>query len=202
MVAALRLFAERGYHGTSVGDIEAAAGLSPRSGALYKHFASKAAVLEAAMEQRRRSFEQVDVLLELVPFGDLRAELTVMARFVLEEIGAQQQLVRVIMKEGDRFPQLRDEFHESLVNRGWESGLRWWRARCRHHGVPEGDAEAMMAVLFGPLILHPVMVTLFAQPPAGVDEDRLVAAWVDGALVRLREWGIAEEPAEEEATTT
>src|SRR4051795_9638026 len=86
LAAALELFAEGGYEGTSVGDIEAAAGLSPRSGALYKHFASKAAVLEAAMEQRRRSFEQVDVLLGLVPFGDLRAELTVMARFVLEEI--------------------------------------------------------------------------------------------------------------------
>jgi AcrR family transcriptional regulator len=201
VAAALRLFAERGYHGTSVGDIEAAAGLSPRSGALYKHFASKAAVLEAAMEQRRRSFEQVDLLLELVPFGDLRSELTVMARFALEEIGAQQQLVKVIMKEGDRFPQLRDEFHERLVQRGWDATLRWWRARCRHHGVSEGDAEAQMVVLFGPLIFHPLMLTLFAQPPAEVDEDRLVAAWVDAALVRLREWGIADEPVPEEATS-
>jgi hypothetical protein len=66
--------------------------------------------------------------------------------------------------------------------------------------VPEGDAEARMVALFGSLILHPVMVTLFAQEPAGVDEDRLVEAWLEGALARLREWGIAEEPIEEEAT--
>ena len=33
LAAALELFAERGYRGTSIGEIEAAAGLSPRSGA-------------------------------------------------------------------------------------------------------------------------------------------------------------------------
>ena len=33
----MRLFAERGFRATGVGDIEAAAGLQPRRGALYKH---------------------------------------------------------------------------------------------------------------------------------------------------------------------
>ena len=42
---AMRLFAERGYRGTTVGDIEQAAGLAPRAGGLYKHFASKDEVL-------------------------------------------------------------------------------------------------------------------------------------------------------------
>jgi len=198
VAAALRLFAEHGYRGTSVGDIEAAAGLSPRSGALYKHFPSKAAVLEAAMEQRTRSFEQGDALLAVVPFADLRTELTLSARFTLQEIGAQQQILRVVMKEGDRFPELRDEFRERLVNIGWERARRWWSARCAHHDVPEGDADARMAALFGSLILHPVMITLFGQGPAGVDEDRLVEAWVDGALGLLAGWGIAEQPTREE----
>jgi len=38
MTAAIELFAERGFDGTSVGEIERAAGLAPRSGALYQHF--------------------------------------------------------------------------------------------------------------------------------------------------------------------
>jgi AcrR family transcriptional regulator len=38
---AMRLFAERGYRGTTVWDIEEAAGLAPRAGGLYKHFRSK-----------------------------------------------------------------------------------------------------------------------------------------------------------------
>src|SRR5690349_10108353 len=45
----MRLFAERGFRETAVGDIEAAVGLQPRRGALYKHFASKQALLEAAV---------------------------------------------------------------------------------------------------------------------------------------------------------
>lgn len=201
MAAALRLFAERGYHGTSVGEIEAAAGLSPRSGALYKHFPSKEAVLEAAMDQVTESFDQADIILELLPLADLRTELTLMARFTLDELRAQQQIVRVTMKEGDRFPELREEFRERLVNAGWQRAVRWWRARARHHGVPEGDAEARMVALFAPLLLHPVMVTLFAQEPAGVDEERLVAAWLEGALAQLRSWGVVQEPMQEEART-
>jgi AcrR family transcriptional regulator len=198
--AALRLFAERGYRGTSVGEIEAAAGLSPRSGALYKHFPSKRAVLEAALDQRMAAYGEADTLLALVPFGDLRAELTVLARYALDQIRGQQQILRVLMKEGERFPELRDEFHDRLVQGGWDRALRWWRARCQHHGVPEGDAEAEMVALFGSLILHPVMVTLFARPPAAVDEDRLVAAWVELAVDWLRARGITQDPIPEEAT--
>ncbi|HEX2436247.1 MAG TPA: helix-turn-helix domain-containing protein, partial [Solirubrobacterales bacterium] len=57
--AAMQLFAERGYRGTSVGEIERAAGLAPRSGALYKHFEGKEDVLERAIE---RHLEAIDDL--------------------------------------------------------------------------------------------------------------------------------------------
>src|SRR5262245_23970473 len=48
---AMRLFAERGYSRTSVADIQKAAGMRPGSGALYKHFASKEALLEAGIDR-------------------------------------------------------------------------------------------------------------------------------------------------------
>jgi AcrR family transcriptional regulator len=41
----MRLFSTKGFEATSVSQIEAAAGLSPGSGALYRHFASKEALL-------------------------------------------------------------------------------------------------------------------------------------------------------------
>ena len=46
---AVRLFATRGYDATSVVDIQVACGLSPGSGALYKHFPTKQALLEHAV---------------------------------------------------------------------------------------------------------------------------------------------------------
>src|SRR6476469_10417670 len=55
LAEALKLFAARGYAATSVADIQTAAGLAPGSGALYKHFASKRALLEAAVAHRSAS---------------------------------------------------------------------------------------------------------------------------------------------------
>ena len=52
--AGLRLFADKGFQGTTVGEIERQAGLTPRAGALYRHFPSKEAVLEAAFERHVR----------------------------------------------------------------------------------------------------------------------------------------------------
>ncbi len=47
--AAARLFAERGYHGTSIRDIAEAIGVTP--GAIYSHHASKAGLLVAVYEE-------------------------------------------------------------------------------------------------------------------------------------------------------
>ena len=51
--AAADVFAERGYDGTRVADIAAAAGVS--NGALYAHFASKADLLVAALRAHGRN---------------------------------------------------------------------------------------------------------------------------------------------------
>src|SRR4051812_33245347 len=90
--AARRLFADQGYTGTSVGQIEASAGLSPRSGALYKHFASKEAVMAAVMAQHTDVVDQMRTQLELMPLGDLRAELMLTGRWGLAELRREHEL--------------------------------------------------------------------------------------------------------------
>jgi AcrR family transcriptional regulator len=52
LLAAADVFAERGYDGTRVADIAAAAGVS--NGAMYAHFASKAELLVAALRAHGR----------------------------------------------------------------------------------------------------------------------------------------------------
>src|SRR5689334_1157045 len=52
LAAAADVFAQRGYDGTRVADIAAAAGVS--NGALYAHFGSKAELLAAALRAHRR----------------------------------------------------------------------------------------------------------------------------------------------------
>ncbi len=48
---ALDLFAEDGFSGTTVTEVERRAGLSPGSGSFYRHFPSKEALLTAAVER-------------------------------------------------------------------------------------------------------------------------------------------------------
>jgi hypothetical protein len=55
---ALKLFSSKGFEATSVSQIEAAAGLAAGSGALYRHFKSKNALLDAGIDRqldRRRA---------------------------------------------------------------------------------------------------------------------------------------------------
>ena len=59
---ALALFARQGYSATSVADIQQACGLSPGSGALYKHFPSKKALLQEA-KRRRNGWVALGLLL-------------------------------------------------------------------------------------------------------------------------------------------
>ena len=118
LLAARRLFAEQGYKGTSVGEIEAAAGLSPRAGALYKHSPSKQAVLAAVIAQHTDVVQEMSDRLELMPPGDLRAELMMTARWGLAELRREHELTRIVMKEGERFPEIAEAFREAIVMRG------------------------------------------------------------------------------------
>src|SRR5438067_9126423 len=82
----VRLFADKGFRETTVGEIEAAAGLEPRRGALYRHFPSKEALLEAALEQHLRTVADAGTAVDEPPTGDVRTEALVMGRWLLDEL--------------------------------------------------------------------------------------------------------------------
>src|SRR4051794_9942271 len=98
----MRLFAERGFRATAVGDIEVAAGLQPRRGALYKHFPSKDALLEAAVRDAlgRAAIGAVEIgeldLQDLLSDpARLRAVLLGLGRWFLDEMDRLKDLTRL-----------------------------------------------------------------------------------------------------------
>ncbi|MFL6028436.1 MAG: TetR/AcrR family transcriptional regulator, partial [Gaiellaceae bacterium] len=78
---AARLFAEKGYHGTSIGDLAEAMGV--QKGSLYAHIESKADLLwEVARDGAAAFHDALDVLPEELPATErirlaLRAHLRV-----------------------------------------------------------------------------------------------------------------------------
>ncbi len=175
----LRLFAENGFRGTTVGEIERRAGLTPRAGALYKHFPSKEAVLEAAFERHVAELEAISSAIELMPLGDLRAELTLLARSSLQMLARERSLRRIVITEGDRFPDLKRRFKTGIVDRAYREATAFVRQKMETGEFPDGDAEAVAVVMVGALLAYEFEIDIFGRPPAGVDEERLIGALVD-----------------------
>jgi AcrR family transcriptional regulator len=192
--AGIRLFADKGFQGTTVGEIERQAGLTPRAGALYKHFPSKEAVLEAAFERHVAELEALHSAIELMPLGDLRAELTLLTRWGLQMLAQERDLRRIVITEGDRFPKLKRRFQARIVDRAYAEATAFIRQKMDTGELPEGDAEALATLMVGTLLGYSLEHDVFGRDPAGVDEDRLVSALVDACMA------IANQAREREAS--
>ena len=195
--AAIELFGRKGYSATSVGEIESEAGLVPRSGGLYKHFASKRALLDAALDQRASVARRGREIAESVFRGDIRAEARMYGAGALQIIDADQGLLRIVMREGDNFPELRDAFHARIVSSGHASTVLWLRKAAQLTGAPEPDLDGLAALLLGSIIDYCVLDTLFGRPAGDLSQERFLDVWTDSTIKLLEAHGLVlPEPKE------
>ena len=171
------MFAEQGFRETTVGDIEAAAGLQPPWGALYRQFRSKEALLEAAVQQHLASVESGIAAMAGTDDGpDIAAAAVPLGRWFLAELDAERRLFRILEQDGDRLPALRDVVRERVIDAGHRRvaeliGQRTQRMR------PRPDAEALAVLVIGPLANHRRCEWTFGGAPLGVNDERLLRAW-------------------------
>jgi AcrR family transcriptional regulator len=183
--AGVRLFAQRGFKGTTVGEIEEAAGLVPRRGALYRHFPSKRALLEAAIERHTHELDSLSHIVDLFPLGDLRAELTLLIRWLLAELERERDMVRILEKEGDQVAELRDRFYASVADTGYRLGVDFARRALKEvPALAEADIEAAVAVFVGAVVNFRRTQWTFSRSPLDLDDERFAAGTVD-LFVRL-----------------
>lgn len=178
--AALELFAERGYTETTVGDIEAAAGLVPRSGALYKHFASKDALLHEALDRFVSSTAVVESrVFDFLPLGDMQAEATLLARTTMAHFSAQKDFLRIVFQERSRIPDVVDQMYRRAVAPAYVIATQWVQRQIDAGLMGPCDAEAIAALIVVPFVGYQLEMNQFGVPPGNVDPERFVAAWVD-----------------------
>lgn len=176
--ATLRLVAEHGFDGVSVGDIEAGAGLAPRSGALYKYFDSKLAVLEAGLERHLDAITHVEIDLVDVPFTDPAPLIEGMARWLLAELDGERTITHVIEREGDRLPALRDQMREGISDRGYRLAAVFIERLATTLADEPIDDEALAVLLIGGLINLRRSTWTFNAPPLGIDDERAIQTFV------------------------
>jgi len=182
---ALRLFADNGYAGTSVASIEEAAGLSPHSGALYTHFGSKGQVMAAAVERAIQTAEASFGLAPMLSLGNLEAELTLVARGSLVLMTSWRDLIRVMAKEGDRFPQVMANARDRLFASSRQFLVKWLEGKAPRDGAPERDFEVITVIWLGALENYWIATSIHDDRPLGIEEERFIRAWVHTLMTAI-----------------
>jgi len=171
------LFATNGFRETTVGEIEQAAGLEPRRGALYRHFPSKEALLEVALDAHLDALAIAGEQLPASSSDDPREAAVALARWMFEELDREQLILRILEQDGDRLPLLRDRFRDTLMKPGYR--LTTKIAREWVGAAANTDWEATAAVFLSALVNYRRSTWTFDYPPGGLTEDRYVSAWAD-----------------------
>jgi AcrR family transcriptional regulator len=176
--AALALFADRGFKATTVIDIETAAGLAPGAGGVFHHFPSKRAVLAAALERRFQQGEAIDTLRSAVPpLGDRAAELRLFARYQLDLLDEERDLLALVLGEARRDTELFGEAVRALFADRELAFTRWLVGN--DHPTVAQQAAGRMAL--GGLAYGPTIDALLGRA-AGDRDEVLVETWVRSTL--------------------
>lgn len=180
--AALDLFAEKGYFGTSLRDIAVAVGV--RESGFYNYFDSKEALFTALLAAHQESKAE-----QLAPFLvdkviDVRLTLEQLTTAVLDYFcrPQQQQLFRVLMSDGMR---LAKEGRLDLIERVTSGAAPLRDLMCRlieAAGLTPRDPEMLAMGFMGPLLLWRHFHTINPNHPLVVDRNTFIHAHVDQFL--------------------
>ena len=151
--AALDLFADKGYFGTSLRDIATSVGV--RESALYNYFPGKESLFEALIvADQEHKGELLSSLLEQ-RIADVRGALQRLAGMVLDNFCAprQEKLFRILMSDGLR---LAKDGRINLLERLTTGRTRMhdlMRRLMREGWLRETDPELLTVAFVGPLLM-------------------------------------------------
>jgi AcrR family transcriptional regulator len=172
---AARLFAERGYHGTSIGDLAKALGV--QKGSLYAHITSKQDLLYETMREGAQAFHAAldEIPDDLKVTERIRLALRAHLRVVAEQLDVATVFIREWRYlEGERAAEFLAE------RRRYEDRFRALFREGRELGALRTDLDDQAAVL---LVLSAANWA-YTWLPAGADTDELAdrffATLVDG----------------------
>lgn len=175
---AIRLFADRGYDRTSIPEIQAAAGLSRGSGALYKHFASKEALLGAAIDKFvETAREGRSELAETTHPIDQKARH--LAEGMLKRLVANREVLRILWRDLEHFPDLKATACDEIMRKTYLAVAEWLREHQRRGELRQHDSEAVAAVIVGSVAMFRVFEAIWGERAIDVSDERFVSAWSD-----------------------
>jgi len=161
LAAALDVFAEKGFSDARLDDVAARAGVA--KGTIYLYVTSKEALFEALVHTGIAV--PIETIEEKVLSLDLPAEATLrmLFTFLREEVlgTRRREIVRLILSEGGRFPEIAAVYHREVLSRGMRL-LRRIAERAIERGEFRSDELARFPQLaVAPGILAIIWTSLF-----------------------------------------
>jgi AcrR family transcriptional regulator len=178
LAEALKLFAARGYAGTSVADIQTAAGLAPGSGALYKHFASKRALLEAAVAYRIESIVAARQEYDAESPVGVEKAVRRAGQLIRDNLTASEDLLRVMLRESEELGDLNEQTWKVITDNAYHRFTDELAASNRAGITNVPDPQASAAVAISSLTYAATLRALTGHSPGDVDDDRFFEACV------------------------
>jgi AcrR family transcriptional regulator len=147
--ASLNLFADKGFHGTSMRDIARAADIT--EGLIYHYFASKRDLFRAIIEEH--SFlPLLRTLPDLAEHLDLRALLIVLARGFFDVLRQNTQLTRLLLQEVQVFPEEKEAFFADAVGRSINELAQIIDGRMSARARSQVDPQVASRIFFNSLL--------------------------------------------------
>jgi AcrR family transcriptional regulator len=186
--AALDVFAEKGFADTRLDDVALRAGVA--KGTLYLYFESKQALFEALI--RSGIAAPIEAIEEKVLGLDLPAEATLrmLFTFLRQDVLAtrRKEIVRLILSEAGRFPEIAALYHREVVGRG----MRLLR-RVAERAIARGEFRSDELARFPQLAIAPGIIALvwlnLVQHLEPLDVEGMFDAHVDLLMRALKEPG-------------
>ena len=184
LAGARRAFLREGFAATSTDAIAAEAKVSKRT--LYSYYPGKEELFADVLRRLTIENPQTQVLAsveEMEPMGlaELREALVVLATKVVSTMMDPDYLalLRTIIADTHRFPQLGEIYRSTVPERGFRVFLNLME-RMRDRGtVDVPDAEAATRLFFGPIVTYTLLDGLFKpgeqpHPPAPEKIEHIV----------------------------
>jgi AcrR family transcriptional regulator len=153
--AALDVFAQKGFAEARLEDVAARAGVA--KGTIYLYFASKQALFEALVHSGIAA--PIEAMESKILAQDLPVEAVLRMLFTflrIEVLGTRrQEIVRLLITEGSRFPTIAEFYHREVLTRG----LGMLR-RVANRAVERGEFRSDELVRFPQLVVAPAVVAV------------------------------------------
>lgn len=181
--ASLHLFAEKGFHGTSMRDIAREAEIT--EGLIYHYFESKRDLFRAIIEEY--SFlPLLRTLPDLAEQLDLRALLIVLARGFFDVLKQNTELARLLLQEIQVFPEEKEAFFADAVNESIMELARILEGRMNERARAQVDPQVSARIFFNSLLAFFVeQEILGGKHMLPADEATYVEHLVDMFVKRL-----------------